>query len=47
MSQSGIKLYLGYTALDKFTADESETVLAHELGHHTHKDLSPGIIVNR
>ena len=29
----------------KFTVDEIETVLAHEFGHHVHKDLTMGIIV--
>ena len=27
------------------TLDEIETVMAHELGHHVHKDLTWGIIV--
>jgi STE24 endopeptidase len=35
----------GDTLLDNFTADEIETVLAHELGHHVHGDLGKGILV--
>ncbi len=31
--------------MDRFNADEIETVMAHELGHHVHKDLTTGIIV--
>ena len=31
--------------MEKFTADEIEAVLAHELGHHVHHDLTTGIIV--
>jgi STE24 endopeptidase len=33
------RIILGDTLLDKFTPDEIETVLAHELGHHVHRDL--------
>jgi len=36
---------LGDTFLENFTADEIEAVLAHELGHHVHKDLISGIVV--
>lgn len=39
------RIVLGDTLVDKFTASEIETVLAHELGHHVHKDLPLGIIV--
>ncbi len=39
------RIVLGDTLVEKFTATEIETVLAHELGHHVHKDLSWGIIV--
>ena len=39
------RIILGDTLLDKFTADEIETVLAHELGHHVHKDMAKGILV--
>jgi STE24 endopeptidase len=30
--------------LAEFTPDEIETVLAHELGHHVHKDIPLGIL---
>jgi STE24 endopeptidase len=33
------RILLGDTLLDRFTSDEIETVLAHELGHHVHKDI--------
>ena len=33
------RIVLGDTLIDEFTADEIETVLAHELGHHVHKDI--------
>ena len=36
---------LGDTLTTRFSADEIETVLAHEFGHHVHKDLTTGIIV--
>jgi STE24 endopeptidase len=35
----------GDTLLDNFNNDEIETVLAHELGHHVHNDVSKGILV--
>jgi STE24 endopeptidase len=37
------RIVLGDTLLDEFSADEIETVLAHELGHHVHKDIPLGI----
>ncbi|MCD6290286.1 MAG: M48 family metallopeptidase [Anaerolineae bacterium] len=37
------RIVLGDTLLDNYTADEIETVLAHELGHHVHGDLWKGI----
>jgi STE24 endopeptidase len=40
------RIVLGDTLLDEFTADEVETVLAHELGHHIHKDVPLGIAFN-
>jgi STE24 endopeptidase len=40
------RIALGDTLLDEFTADEIETVLAHELGHHVHRDIVLGIIIN-
>ncbi len=33
------RIILGDTLLNEFTLDEIETVLAHELGHHVHKDI--------
>lgn len=33
------RIILGDTLIDEFTMDEIETVLAHELGHHVHKDI--------
>ena len=33
------RIVLGDTLIDEFTSDEIETVLAHELGHHVHKDI--------
>lgn len=40
------RIILGDTLLNEFTADEIETVLAHELGHHVHKDIPVGIAIN-
>lgn len=39
------RIILGDTLLTEFTADEIETVLAHELGHHVNKDIPIGIAV--
>ena len=39
------RIILGDTLLDNFTADEIETVLAHEVGHHVHGDMGRGILV--
>jgi STE24 endopeptidase len=33
------RIVLGDTLINKFSPDEIETVLAHELGHHVHKDI--------
>jgi STE24 endopeptidase len=38
------RIVLGDTLLDEFTADEIETVLAHELGHQVHNDIPLGIM---
>jgi STE24 endopeptidase len=38
------RIILGDTLLDEFTTDEIETVIAHELGHHVHKDIPLGIV---
>jgi STE24 endopeptidase len=40
------RVLLGDTLLDEFTNDEIETVLAHELGHHVHKDIPVGMAVD-
>jgi STE24 endopeptidase len=40
------RIILGDTLLEEFTPDEIETVLAHELGHHVHKDIPVGILLN-
>ncbi len=40
------RIILGDTLLKEFTPDEIETVLAHELGHHVHKDIPMGIILD-
>ncbi len=39
------RILLGDTLLEQFSADEIETVLAHELGHHVHKDIPLQILV--
>lgn len=39
------RIILGDTLLDEFNADEIETVLAHELGHHVHRDIPLGMLV--
>ncbi len=39
------RIVLGDTLLNEFTVDEVETVIAHELGHHVHRDIPVGILV--
>jgi STE24 endopeptidase len=39
------RILLGDTLINEFTPDEIETVLAHELGHHVHRDLPIGLLV--
>jgi STE24 endopeptidase len=39
------RILLGDTLLSEFSEDEIETVLAHELGHHVHRDLPLGLLV--
>lgn len=34
------RIVLGDTLINEFTDDEIETILAHELGHHVHKDFA-------
>lgn len=38
------RIILGDTLLTEFTTDEIETVLAHELGYHVHRDIPIGIL---
>jgi len=38
------RIILGDTLLRDYTPDEIETVLAHELAHHVHKDLIKGLV---
>jgi STE24 endopeptidase len=38
------RIVLDDTLLNEFTADEVETVIAHELGHHVHNDIPVGIV---
>lgn len=38
------RIVIGDTLLSEFTADEIETVMAHELGHQVHKDIPLGIV---
>ncbi len=40
------RIILGDTLLSEFTTEEIETVLAHELGHHVHKDIPLGIVLD-
>ncbi len=40
------RIILGDTLLDEFTDDEVETVIAHELGHHVHRDIPTGLLVS-
>jgi STE24 endopeptidase len=39
------RIILGDTLIKEFTEDEIETVMAHELGHHVHRDLPIGLLV--
>jgi len=39
------RILLGDTLLNEFSAEEIESVLAHELAHHVHKDIPIGILV--
>jgi STE24 endopeptidase len=39
------RMVLGDTLLDKFASDEIEAVMAHELGHHVHRDIPKLIAV--
>lgn len=37
------RILIGDTLLSEFTPDEIEVVMAHELGHHVHRDIPKGI----
>jgi len=39
------RIILADTMVENYTADEIETVLAHELGHQVHKDVLVGILI--
>lgn len=39
------RIVLGDTLINEFSTDEIETVLAHELGHHVHRDISLFIVI--
>ncbi len=39
------RIILGDTLINEFSEEEIETVLAHELGHHAHRDIPIGIAV--
>ena len=39
------RIILGDTLLSEFTPDEIETVMAHELAHHVHKDILLSLVV--
>ncbi len=39
------RIILGDTLLEKFTDDEIETVIAHEMGHYKHKHIIKNIII--
>ncbi len=39
------RILLGDTLISEFSPDEIEIVLAHELGHHAHRDIPLGIFV--
>jgi STE24 endopeptidase len=43
---SSRRIVLSDTLLDTFNDEEIETILAHELGHYAHKDISISILVN-
>ncbi len=40
------RIVLGDTLLDRYSPDEIETVLAHELAHHVHGDVGKGVLVS-
>lgn len=40
------RIILGDTLIDQFTVQEIESILAHELAHHVHKDIPIGIAID-
>ena len=42
---SSRRIIVGDTLISEFTSDEIETILAHELGHHVHRDLTVLIVL--
>ena len=40
------RIVLGDTLLDEFPSDEIEAVLAHELGHHVHRDIPVSVLLS-
>jgi len=40
------RIILADTLLQNYSADEIESILAHELGHHVHRHMLKGILVN-
>ena len=39
------RIVLGDTLYEKYSHDEIETILAHELGHHVHHDIGWGLLI--
>ncbi len=39
------RIVLGDTLYENYTPDEIETILAHELGHHVHRDIAWSLVV--
>jgi len=40
------RILLGDTLIDRFTSDEIEMVVAHELGHHVKRHIAKGLLLN-
>jgi STE24 endopeptidase len=40
------RIVLGDTLYEKYSHDEIETILAHELGHHVHRDIPWGLAID-
>jgi len=39
------RIIVGDTLISEFNVDEIESIMAHELGHHVHKDIPLGILI--